>query len=406
MSKTYDLAVIGAGITGLGLFETASRAGLKVLILERGVPGRQTTGATSGLFHGGLRYLPYDAHTSLMMGRQAGLLSREYPKLVHRDVFLWPIYRGDLFGMELVETLLECYDDMSGLRSARKHVRLSARETLILEPGLRRKGLVGALAFDEWSVRVDGLVKSLIESGAAAGGTVLPGHRVMGFKGTKGRLEAAMAEGEHGRVTEHRARVFVNAGGPWSEEVAELAGVKKVKLTLRKGVHLVVKGRFPHALIFPDSEGRYIGLYPKGSEAWVGPSDDAFDGSPDGVEASEAEREKLLRAMARILPGLKIGPTRMTVGLRPLFGQRGVPGLFSRSHRIQDHKNEGLSNFITVMGGKLTTFRPMAEETLELVSMKLGRRGAKPPRAGAAIPDDFGFGLFEKHGRSPWRASP
>ena len=300
----YDLAVIGGGIAGLGVFESAGRAGLKAVLLERGAPGRATTAVTSGLLHGGLRYLPYDVATSLLMCREIARLRSERPDLLTRQAFLWPVYRGERLSLRLIEALHDEYDLFASLRGARRHSRLSPEEAVATMPGLRREGLIGAVAFDEWRVDVAGLVASLAESGVAAGGELLEGRRVCGLSVRAGRVAAATLEDG----CEIEARIFVNAAGPWAEEVARLAGASMVRLRLRKGVHLVVPGEPPpDGLIFPGPGGRRIGVYPRIGETWVGPTDEPHDGPPDAAAVSPQEQEDLRRSLSVVrrtwLPG-------------------------------------------------------------------------------------------------------
>lgn len=372
----YDLAVIGGGIAGLGVFERAGRAGLKAVLLERGPLGRATTAVTSALLHGGLRYLPYDVGTSLLMCREIARLRAERPDLLTRQAFLWPVYRGERLGLGLSEALQDEYDLFAGLRGARRHARLSPGEAVAVLPGLKKEGLLGAVAFDEWRVDVPGLVASLAETGRAAGGELLEGGRVIALSVRAGRVAAAtLADGR-----EIEARTFVNAAGPWAEEVARLAGAAMVRLRLRKGVHLVVPGEPPpHGLIFPGPGGRRIGVYPRAGETWVGPTDEPHDGPPDAAAVAPQEQEDLRRSLSCVLPELAARPCRSVVGLRPIPHQAGAAFLLSREHHIFDHAAEGLDNFLTVAGGKLTTYRPMGEDVLAAVLGKLGRPPLAPP---------------------------
>jgi glycerol-3-phosphate dehydrogenase len=183
-----------------------------------------------------------------------------------------------------------------------------------------------------------------------------------------------------------RPRVVVNATGPWAEQTARLAGCRSVRLILRKGVHLIVPGTpLRHALILPDASGRHIGLYPREGESWAGPTDDPYSGSPDEARGTVSEGEALRAALLRRLPALESqGSPRTVAGLRPIVRSM-MPGLLSRDYKVFDHAGEGAANFLTVTGGKLTTYRPMAEETLHSVMLKLER-----PPAPEEIPEDMG----------------
>jgi glycerol-3-phosphate dehydrogenase len=379
----YDLAIIGGGIAGLGVFESAGRAGLKAVLIERGAPGRATTAVTSGLLHGGLRYLPYDVGTSLLMCREIARLRAERPELLTRQEFLWPVYRGERLGFGLVGALHDEYDLFARMRGARLHARLSADEAVSRLPGLSPDGLLGAVAFDEWRVDVPGLVAALAAAGAASGGEVLEGRRVVGLEVRGGRVAAARLD--DGREVE--ARSFVNAAGPWAEEVAGLAGAKLVRLRLRKGVHLVVPGDPPpRGLIFPGPGGRRIGAYPRPGETWVGPTDEPHDGPPDAAAALPGEREDIRRALARVLPELAARPSRCVAGLRPIPRRSGAAFLLSREHHVFDHAAEGLANFLSVAGGKLTTYRPMGEDVLAAVLKEPAQPAAATEERGMPWP--------------------
>jgi glycerol-3-phosphate dehydrogenase len=381
----YDLAVVGGGIAGLGVLECAGRAGLKAVLIERAAPGGATTAVTSGLLHGGLRYLPYDVGTSLLMCREIARLRGERPELLTRQVFLWPVYRGERLGLRVIEALHDEYDLFASMRGARRHATLSAAEAASVLPGLNPEGLLGAVAFNEWRVDVPGLVAALARSAAAAGGEILAQRRVVALTVRDGRVAAATVDGGRGEI---EARVFVNAAGPWAEEVARLADARLVRLRLRKGAHLVFGGEPPaHGLIFPGPGGRRIGVYPRDGETWVGPTDEPHDGPPDEAAVCAAEREDIRRALARVLPELASRPCRAAVGLRPIPRQSGAAFLLSREHHVFDHAAEGLSNFLTVAGGKLTTYRPMGEDVVAAVLAKLGR----PAPAREAGPGERGM---------------
>ncbi|MBI5622227.1 MAG: FAD-dependent oxidoreductase [Elusimicrobia bacterium] len=381
-----DLVIIGGGIAGAAAFKAAAEAGLSVCLLERAAAGSATTAVTSGLFHGGLRYLAHDATTSLEMCREIAALLRERPGLLSRQVFLWPVYRGHRLGLGLVESLLEYYDRFARERSSPGHFRLTAEETLERMPALEGRGLLGSLAFDEWRADVPGLVKALLDEGRARGGEVLEGRPVSSFAVRSGRVVAARVRTQGGGTAEFYGRAFLNAAGPWAEEVADLAGARSVRLCLRRGAHLIVPQEPPPCgLIFPDPSGRYIGLYPRASEFWVGPTDDPHQGCPDRLEATAEESQRLRRGLATVLPGYGTAAGRTVVGLRPIFRQLLAGSLLSRDYRVIDHDREGIENLVTVVGGKLTSHRPMAEEAVAAVLPKLDRaapsQALRPARA-------------------------
>lgn len=371
-ARVVDLVIVGGGITGLGLFERAAREGLSCLLLERGRPGGATTAVTSALFHGGLRYLPYDVSTAYRMCREIRRLREERPELMIRQPFVWPVYRGRGPGLAAIGALLDYYDAFAGLRGAKAHSRLSAEETLRALPGLSGEGLLGGYAFEEWRADVPALVERLLQDAASAGGRCLSGRRVVGFERGPDGLTAAVTAGPAGIRETFQGRLFVNAAGPWSEEVAALAGAR-APLRLRAGAHWIVEGPPPPAaVLFEGPGGRIIGLYPREGESWVGPTDSDYGGNLQAPAPEPGEGPRLREALERVLPGWGGRPGRLVMGLRPLFAQRGVGNVLSRDHRVIDHAAQGTRNLVTVMGGKLTTFAPVAGDAMRVIAGKLG----------------------------------
>lgn len=335
------------------------------MLVERGRPGGVTTAASSGLIHGGLRYLPYDAPVTLECCQESGWILRRYGGLLRRQPFLWPLFKGG-HGPDTAEALLELYDELQPLKGGRPHVRLTAREARDLVPGLSGEGLRGGVTFDEWAVDARALVAAVIAEAVQGGGRALKGE-VTAFEMSGGRVSGArLADG-----TVLAARAVINAAGPWADRVAALAGAR-APLTLRKGVHLVLPGnRGPWAVLFADETGRTLGLYPRPGEAWVGPTDDAFEGDPGRAVATEAELSRLRRAVERALPGAPTAGARGVVGVRPIAAGGPVGWLLSRDYRVFDHAAEGAEGLVSVTGGKLVLFRKMGEEAVAAVERML-----------------------------------
>ncbi len=360
-----DVLIIGGGITGAGVLLACARRGLSAVLLERGRPGGVTTAASSGLIHGGLRYLPYDAPVTLECCQESGWILERFRPLLRRQPFLWPSFEGG-HGVDTAETLLELYDELQPLKGGRPHVRLTAAEARVLVPALSGDGLRGGVTFDEWAVDARALVAAVIAETSHGETRVLKGE-VTAFDMEGGRVTGArLADG-----TALAARVVINAAGPWADRVAALAG-GRAPLTLRKGVHLVLPGDHgPWAVLFADETGRTVGLYPRPGTAWVGPTDDAFTGDPESAVATEAELARLRRAVRRALPGLSAPEDSGVAGVRPIVAGGPVGWLLSRDYRVFDHSAEGIEGLVTVTGGKLVLFRKMGEEAVAAAERKL-----------------------------------
>lgn len=366
----FDVIVIGGGITGAGVFREAVARGFKTLLVEANSPGGKTTAISSGLIHGGLRYVPYDFETTRICCHEAGRLKGELGDFLKQQIFLWPVYSGQRFSLELVEALLECYDSVSALKQGKQHVRLNLWETLELEPALNPRGLEGAITFDEWSVDAVALVQHEIDAGVAGGGVYFGHTKVVGFSKTGQGIAAVAMLCDHASTQTIGAKVVVNATGPWADRVARLAGVESVRLTLRKGVHLIVARQdLRYGVLFRDIAGRYLGAYPRDNEVWLGPTDDPFDGSPDDLDITEEEKQRLIQSSKWIFPHFNFENPRFVVGVRPLIFQQGIGSLLTRDYRVYDHeKLDGVRGFFTVTGGKMTIFGIMAQETMDAVS--------------------------------------
>ncbi len=170
----YDLVIIGGGVNGAGVARDAALRGLSVALCEREDWGAGTTGHSTRMIHGGLRYLLYDVPTTRISSQDAGRIREIAPHLTFRSPFLWPIYAGEgLFG-EAKEALLAAYDRFAPAKHGLKHVRLSAAEARRIEPGLA-PDVAGALTLDEWGIDVYRLA-ALNALGAREAGAQLHPH--------------------------------------------------------------------------------------------------------------------------------------------------------------------------------------------------------------------------------------
>jgi glycerol-3-phosphate dehydrogenase len=360
MDGSFDALVIGGGITGAGVYRELRRRGMKTALIEaRSGLGLATTANSSRLIHGGLRYLLYDPDTAAESCRDAGRILAEFPDLLERLPFLWPVYEGDRHGLETVESLLEVYDGLGPTKNAYPHLRFGAEAARRIEPGLSGDRLLGALSFEEWRVDPVRLTRRVVESEEPGAGTVIRGAAV---------VEVAVGDGgvRGVRLSDGRslsAPRVVNAAGPWADRIAAMAGVA-VPLRLRKGIHLVFSEWKPRCAILAEGVGgsRHIFAVPVSGGSLVGPTDTPYAGSPSNAEAKAEEIAHLDRSMRRVFPDMPSDHSGVRVGVRPIVAQSGPGALLSRDFEIFDHgAREGVRGFMTVAGGKMTTFPTMAE---------------------------------------------
>ena len=379
-ASRYDVVIIGAGINGAGIARDAAMRGLKVLLIEKGEIGAGTTSASTRLIHGGLRYLEHFEFGLVRESlRERETLLRIAPKLVRPLAMVIPIYKRSRRGWLMIRAGMVLYDLLSWGKSLPRHRMLSRAESLERWPGLNPEGLVGsALYYDAQVEFPERLVRVNIQSAREFGAEVLTHTRVKKITASGVEFGGQFAE----------AAVIINAAGPWIDLVLEHASVKSPKLIGgTKGSHIVLHP-FPGApanaiYLEARSDGRPIFIIPWNKLYLIGTTDVPFVADPDEVRCEDWEIDYLLSETNFALPGAKL--TRDNI-LQTYSGVRPLPYQSStRRHFIREHPQ--LSNLLSIAGGKLTTYRSLSEECVDLIFRKLGK--AVPPCTTAAerLPD-------------------
>jgi glycerol-3-phosphate dehydrogenase len=435
----YDVVILGGGVNGAGTARDCAMRGLRVLLLERSDFASGASGANSGMIHGGIRYMLSDRHVTELACRDSGYIQRIAPHLLFRIPFLMPfasahqeaslVERATWYAMEVY---VGTYDLYQPLKRGKPSTRLTAEELYDLEPGLR-PGLAGAVTFDEWGIDSHRLCVSNALAAARHGAElrtwteavelVREGEKVVGVR-FRDRLT-----GERG---EARAPVVFNATGAWSPALARKSGAV-VPMRPGKGVHLTLDRRWSNygvACIAVD--GRQMFLMPHENESIIGTTDDDFYGDPDDLEATADEVEYLLEGVESFVPGVRQARiTRSWCGLRTTLFTYGMnEDALSREHLIIDHGArgasdhrargaaggpggpdkrgdpskvaEGLDGLLSIVGGKLASYRAQAEEATDRILAKLGRSAVacrthlEPLPGGDALPD--AAALAEQYG--------
>ncbi|MFI4972027.1 MAG: glycerol-3-phosphate dehydrogenase/oxidase [Hyphomicrobiales bacterium] len=373
--SAHDVCVIGGGVTGAGIARDLSLRGLSVLLLEKGDWGGGTSGASSWMIHGGPRYLEFDWDTTRTSTRDAGHIVSIARNLVYRVVFLIPVLPHDRNNIERMETAMEVYDRFQPLKKAHPHRRLSPSEALQAEPGLT-PDLIGAVTMEEWGVDPHRLVYANVEDAVAHGARALNHTRVTDLVRDEGKVIGVRYRGPDGATSEARARVVVNATGPWSPEVSGMAGVP-VQLRPAKGIHIIYPHRISNFSVSAESiDGRDLLMVSHGGFTLLGTTDDDFYGDLDSVDVLQDEVDYLLQGIERVFPTIRrYRPVRTTTGVRPtLYKWRRYEDELSRKYEVIDHAAEGVEGFVTIAGGKLSMYRLMAEQTSDAVCRKLGHQ--------------------------------
>jgi glycerol-3-phosphate dehydrogenase len=416
-SEPFDVVIVGAGVNGCGVARDAALRGLRVLLLDKGDIAAGTTAASTRLIHGGLRYLE---HGEVGLVRESlrereTLLRKIAPHLVRPLPMLVPFYAGRRRGRLTIRAGMLGYDLLSSSKSLPRHRMLTAKEALQHAPGLEPEGLRGAALF--YDAQVEYAERLAVENALDArahGATVLTYARAERLLVEGGAARGVVFKDLFGATThEARAAVILNAAGPWVDEVlgGSPADVEKL-IGGTKGSHVVVRAfeGAPRAAVYTEAveDGRPFFVLPWDDKFLIGTTDERYAGDLDRVEADGREIEYLLREKNRVFPSARL--TRADVlytysGVRPLphIGA-GEEGGITRRHFIKPSRVRGL---FSVVGGKLTTYRALAEEVVDLIFRTLGRTSppcqtADVPLPGAAVADFDAFSRdFKARGSLP-----
>ncbi len=383
----YDLVVIGGGILGTGVARDAALRGLKVALFEKHDFGSGTSSRSTRIIHGGLRYLEkLDFGLVYEALHERRRLLANAPHLVKPLPFLFPNYRGKGHAFAMLWAGIGLYDVMNIRRGMPHHKILLEDEALRLEPSLKREGLRGGFIYYdaqcEYPERI--CVENVVH--AAEHGARIENHaEVVEVLRNGNRVEGVRIRRSDGTIDDVRAEVTINAAGPWLDEVERLVSPSaEPKLRRTKGVHLVVPRFNHHALIMETEDAeRIFFAIPWGDYTLLGTTDTDYYERNEDVYADDGDIEYLLREIQRILD-VKIERKDIlytTAGLRPLRRQLGrATADITRKHEIIDNAVESdTQGLITIVGGKITTFRQIAEDAVTAVYEKLGRRA--PPSA-------------------------
>ncbi len=374
----FDVLVIGGGITGAGVALDAVARGFSVALVEKDDFASGTSGRSSRLVHGGLRYLEQrDFGLVRESLRERAILLRLAPHLI-RPV---PMYMmADDFRSRAVYGLgLAGYDLLAAGRNIGVHRSVSAEQVRQAVPGLAAPS--GGYRYFEGQTD-DARLTIEVARAAHGAGALLANHaRLEGLLGGARVTGAIVTDELNGQRFEVSARATVNACGVWADQIGSLAGGanRRGRLLPAKGVHLVFAPgavRTKAALVVPSAadDGRYVFLIPWEDRAYAGTTDTAYSGDLDHPAVDDPDRDYILAALARFFPEVtERDVVASWAGLRPLLSQDETPAEartydLSRKHVVF----EDPPGLFTITGGKLTTYRAMAEDLMDRVAVALG----------------------------------
>lgn len=398
----YDIVVIGGGINGAGIARDAALRGLRVLLLEKYDFGSGTSCWSSRLIHGGLRYLEY-AEIPLVFEslHERRRLLELAPHLVQRLRVTIPVYRQSRRSKTIIRLGMIAYDLLSIGKKLPHHHMLDRDELLEQEPGVNREGLVGAAQYYDAQVTfAERLVLENIIGAREAGADVRNYCPAIGINVSRRVVQSVhFLEQGTDQETEVTTGLVINAAGPWVDRV--LATVNREMPVLMggtKGSHIIV-GRFagaPQSAFYVEAEadGRPFFIIPWNGQYLIGTTDIRYDGDPANVEASEEEIHYLLDETNRVFPAanLSAGDIHYAyAGVRPLpRREKGPESAITRKHIIKKHRRVA-KGLVSIIGGKLTTYRNLAEQTVDYSVRALKRDAADCKTRSQPLPGGAGI---------------
>lgn len=371
-TASWDIIIVGGGATGLGVAVDAATRGFKTLLLEAEDFAKGTSSRSTKLVHGGVRYLEQgDIPLVLEALRERGLMHQNAPHLVHHLSFLIPRYQwweGPFFGIGM-----KVYDALAGKLNLAPSRIVSREETISRIPNIEQENLLGGVEYFDGQFDDARLAISLAQTAVHHGACVLNYSRVTGIRKSEGLTDGVeFLDVETGRTFSARGRVVINATGVFSDSIRLLDDPGAARAVQpSQGVHLVFDRSFlqgDSAIMVPHTDdGRVLFVIPWHGKVLVGTTDTPMDDAEIEPRATRDEVGFILRNAARYLARDPKEEDVLAVfaGQRPLVRPPGKDGgstkAISRNHEILVSD----SGLVTVVGGKWTTYRKMAEDTLD-----------------------------------------
>lgn len=408
-SQQFDVLVIGGGITGAGVALDAAARGYRVALIDKGDFASATSSKSTKLVHGGIRYLPqFDFALVREALVERGLLVQNAPFLVEPLAFLLPLYedakrplgvpivppKGYGLGM-MLQAGLWMYDIMAGRLNVARHRRVGIQKAMQLAPSLHRQGLKDVYMYYDAQTNDTRLTITVLKTAVQHGALAANYAELTEFTRTPaGKVGGAVVRDlRTGNSFTITARHIVNAAGVFAQRVMDLSGdPSKVRISPSKGVHLLVERErlnlLDTAIVLPETDdGRILFVVPWGPRAVIGTTDTG-SGDLDHPEATPEDISYLITHVNRYLDVNLTADDILSAyaGYRPLVSSNTASGgtkSLSRTHVVVQEDN----GIVTIVGGKLTTYRRMAQDTLDVLqkrdNMPLSRPTRRLPLAGA-----------------------
>lgn len=379
----YDVVIIGGGITGAGVARDAASRGMRVALVEASDFASGTSSRSSKLIHGGIRYLEnMEFHLVFEALSERALLFKIAPHMVHPLRFLLPLYKGSRVGMFKMGLGMWLYDALSLFRAPKLHERLSAQKSLERIPILQSKNLMGSYVYSDAYMDDDRLVLETLRSARSLGADLVSYVTASSAHFENNKIKSIECEdvltGERFTL---RGKHFVSTVGPWTDQLGESL-LKKWKKILRpsKGIHITLnKDRLPlpcAMVMATEGDKRIVFGIPRHEMIIIGTTDTDYKDDPSKVHSTKDDVKYLLEVVDEYFPGAirKEDIVASYAGVRPLVHDGSeTESKTSREHVIIEDPR----NITIVAGGKYTTYRRMAEQTVEKFLKRFSKEDRK-----------------------------
>lgn len=375
--ESFDLLVIGGGITGAGIALDARQRGLKTGLVDMQDFAAGTSSRSTKLVHGGLRYLAqFEIKLVAEVGKERKIVYENGPHVTTPEWMMLPFYKGGTFGPFSTNIGLRVYDFLAGVKRSERRKMFSAEEALRREPLLQKNELKGAGYYVEYKTDDARLTLEVLKKAVESGVVAANYTKVTSFIYEEGKVAGVFAEDTiTGEEIKIKANKIINATGPWVDELRDLDGSKQGKtLHLTKGSHLVFSNKdFPlqQAIYFDSDDKRMIFAIPRGDKTYVGTTDTFYEGDIVHPTVTKGDRDYILNTIHHMFPSLGITKEHIDsswAGLRPLIAEGGKnPSEISRKDEIFTSD----SGLYSMAGGKLTGYRKMAEEVMDAITAEI-----------------------------------
>ncbi|MCW3075401.1 MAG: glycerol-3-phosphate dehydrogenase [Bacteroidetes bacterium] len=374
---SFDLLVIGGGITGAGIALDASARGLKVVLIEMQDFASGTSGRSTKLIHGGLRYLKQGEFKLVAeVGRERKIIYKNSPHLTSPEPMLLPLVKGGSLGKFSARLGMYLYEWLAGVEKEERHRVLNKVDTSTSEPMLVKNTLLGGILFYEYRTDDARLTIEVLKEAVSRGTCAVNYMKVTDFIYNEGMIKGVEAlDMLDGKKYSLKAQNVVNAAGPWVQELDKLdKQLKQIKLQITKGVHLVVDNKklpVKHAMYFDTFDKRMLFVIPREGKTYIGTTDTFYSGNLNQPLITKEDRDYILKCVNDYFPENMLSAKDIEsgwAGLRPLINKHGKKA--SEISR-KDEMFVSSSGLLTIAGGKLTGYRKMAQRVVDALARKI-----------------------------------